>query len=396
MRAGTPARRVSVPVAGASELTLVVSDGRDGRRSDNANWAEAVLVGRKPVSPAKVIPTRPAKFKVQAAELTLQLSEEGTIVGATLAGQARAVSGETGLGGCTNVGTVTSRKLARGGLEFTRLVAHAQTGHRATVLERFLPTRDSVRWELEVRGLGGPWSTGIETRWQWPEASDARFWTAWDDPDTQPGAWRNPLEARSFTDRRFWFGAAHWSERNPDVSYVQWRGYRFVMPLAMVAEPQKDLGFSIALSPEDTLLEMSLTTRRRNALVFSRNDNRLSAERPVRFAMDLVVHAADWRAALGWMARRYPEYFNPPNPRALSLPAWQPIRIGSANWMSPSSRAWVTGSIGRLATTFLTWGCSCRRFPMRSVIRAWSRGTPPPSPSFVITPTVCARTGFMS
>ncbi len=319
MRAGTPVRRVSVAVAGASELTLVVSDGRDGRRSDNANWAEAVLVGRKPVSPAKVIPTRPVKFKVQAAGLTLKLSEEGTIVGATLAGQARAMSGETGLAGCTNVGAVRSRKLAGGGLEFSRLVAHAQTGHRATVIERFVPTRDSVRWELEVRGLGGPWSTGIETRWQWPEASDAKFWTAWDDPETQPGPWRNPLEAQPFTDRRFWYGAAHWSERDPDVSYVQWRGYRFVMPLAMVAEPQKDLGFSIALSPEDTLLEMSLTTRRRNALVFSRNDNRLSAERPVRFAMDLVVHVADWRAALGWMARRYPEYFDPPNPRAFEF-----------------------------------------------------------------------------
>jgi hypothetical protein len=30
--------------------------------------------------------------------------------------------------------------------------------------------------------------------------------------------------------------------------------------------------------------------------------------------MDLVGHEADWRGGLGWMVRRYPEYFNPPNP----------------------------------------------------------------------------------
>jgi len=32
--------------------------------------------------------------------------------------------------------------------------------------------------------------------------------------------------------------------------------------------------------------------------------------------MDLTVHEADWRAALGWMARRYREFFDPPNPKA--------------------------------------------------------------------------------
>jgi len=32
----------------------------------------------------------------------------------------------------------------------------------------------------------------------------------------------------------------------------------------------------------------------------------------MRFAMDLVFHAADWRGGLGWMVERYPEQFNPP------------------------------------------------------------------------------------
>ena len=31
--------------------------------------------------------------------------------------------------------------------------------------------------------------------------------------------------------------------------------------------------------------------------------------------MDLIGHEADWRGGLRWMAGRYPQYFNPPNPR---------------------------------------------------------------------------------
>ncbi len=31
--------------------------------------------------------------------------------------------------------------------------------------------------------------------------------------------------------------------------------------------------------------------------------------------MDLIGHEADWRGGLRWMAKQYPEYFNPPNPR---------------------------------------------------------------------------------
>jgi hypothetical protein len=35
--------------------------------------------------------------------------------------------------------------------------------------------------------------------------------------------------------------------------------------------------------------------------------------------MDLVAHPADWRGGLGWMARRYPQYFDPPNPIATQM-----------------------------------------------------------------------------
>jgi hypothetical protein len=44
MRGGDPAKRVSVSVAGAGELRLLVDDGGDGTAYDHANWADAKLV----------------------------------------------------------------------------------------------------------------------------------------------------------------------------------------------------------------------------------------------------------------------------------------------------------------------------------------------------------------
>ncbi len=73
-------------------------------------------------------------------------------------------------------------------------------------------------------------------------------------------------------------------------------------------------GLSLALSPADRVIELDLVTTRQGELVFSRSNNRIAKDRPVRFAMDLVAHPADWRAGLAWMVARYPQYFDPPNP----------------------------------------------------------------------------------
>ncbi len=50
--------------------------------------------------------------------------------------------------------------------------------------------------------------------------------------------------------------------------------------------------------------------------MFSRLFHRIAAERPVRFAMDLVPHEADWRGGLRFLVSHYPAYFNPSNPTA--------------------------------------------------------------------------------
>lgn len=320
LRVDSPAQRVSVPLTGVNELTLIVTDAGDGISADHANWAEAVLIG-KPKAEAPLPPPRPAKFNVGVSGLEIGLSDQGDMVGALL-GEARRplqLRGETMLARCTRVGPILTRESAGGGVEFTRQVVHALSGQRAVLTERFAPAQDSVHWEIEIRGEGGPWSTSIETRLRWPATNTTRFWTAWEDPEQKRDVWRDPLVLRPLVNQRFWYGAARWDEDHSGPGYQPTAGDGFVIPLLTVAEPEQDAAISLVLSPEDTLLEMSLSARQSGSFAFARNDHRISRTNTVRFAMDLVAHEADWRGGLRWMTRRYAEFFNPPNPRARDI-----------------------------------------------------------------------------
>jgi hypothetical protein len=255
---------------------------------------------------------------LRTANLTIELAEDGSIAGARIgkARARRALRGGTELPGCRLVAPVVSRALRGGGYEFQKRLRGEADGRGCVLVERFVPTPSSIRWELELRADGAPWSTNIVTRLAWPDPGDASLWTAWDDPDQQPDRWRDPLVWRPFAGRCLWYGAPHWDEAQPGAGYVPGRGDRFVIPLLTVAEPAEDLGLSLVLSPEDTLLELVLRTTAEGALAWERKDHRLVVGRPVRFALDLVAHEADWRGGLRWMVHRYAPYFDPPNPRA--------------------------------------------------------------------------------
>ena len=77
-------------------------------------------------------------------------------------------------------------------------------------------------------------------------------------------------------------------------------------------DDRKDIGVSLALSPEDILPEMTLETSANGHFAFSRLFCRISEKHPVRFAMDIVAHEGDWRGGMRWMTMRYPDFFEPP------------------------------------------------------------------------------------
>ena len=248
-------------------------------------------------------------FRIQSPLITSYLNKQGEITELTLTPAqgkrlASRVTGRTTLAGCS-VRHVAAKKLPKGGVEFTKTLVHTGDGQSCQLTERFLPAPSgSVRWEIEILGDGAPWSTPIETHLAWPATAETKFWTTWGDsrPEGATG-WNDPLIPARFGARSLHYGAS-------DI----WKSQGFSVPIATVLDTANDVGLSLALDPGDSVIEMDLNTTPAGEMVFARSNNRISKDRPVRFAMDLVAHAPDWRAALGWMVERYREQFDPPTP----------------------------------------------------------------------------------
>jgi hypothetical protein len=303
-----PAKQMGVDVRGVKELTLVVTDAGDGIGCDHADWGDAMLFADIPLSRPFAQPAadQSPKYEVSAKGIAVKLSANGGIVGATINGHEKAVSGETTLGGCIQIGPAKAGKLFFGrGVKFTRTLRHIASGKTLTVVDCFKPAGGSVRWEIDIVSDGDPWTTDIATELEYPATAATRFWTAWSDPEHRGGEWRDPLVLRPLARTVWTFGGSTGS------------GGYIALPLATVAEPVDDSGLSLVFSPEDMILCGSrLMTTQSGAIRFSRMNHRLGGGKPVRFEMDLIAHEADWRGGLRWMVNRYPKFFEPPNPHA--------------------------------------------------------------------------------
>jgi hypothetical protein len=258
-------------------------------------------------------------FKVGIPGFEVRLSAFGQVVGMTFGHQSRAVQGRSELAGCQIEGPVLVQKLRGAGVEFSRAEGNAD-GRRCQVTERFTPATNSVRWEVEIQSDDQDWSAPVITTLTWPEAAKAGVWAAWQDPvDPQSNAqlgdghlpWHDPLMARPFATMTWSFGEP--------PSYGFWKGDIVTLPLVSILEPDQDLGLSLVQSPQDTLLELKLITTSQGKVSWGREQHRFGGGRTVRFAMDLVPHRADWRAAMKWMTARYPAFFEPPNPRVQEM-----------------------------------------------------------------------------
>ncbi|MGH9444995.1 MAG: hypothetical protein ACRD3O_04605 [Terriglobia bacterium] len=254
-----------------------------------------------------------SEYKVNAKGIAVKLSPKGEIAGVIADGRKINLSGRTSLDGCTQAGTAKAEELSGGGVQFTRTLEDSASGRTLTVLDRFKPAEDSVRWKITIVSDGQPWTTKIVTELIYPATPATRFWAAWSDPvwstwsdpDKQTGEWRDPLVLRSLIDATWTYGG--WNT-TPD---------HIVLPLATVAEPTDDFALSLVFSPEDAILCGSrLTTTSSGSIRFSRANYRLGGGKPVHFEMNLVAHEADWRGGLRWLTARYSEFFEPPNPRA--------------------------------------------------------------------------------
>jgi hypothetical protein len=221
-------------------------------------------------------------------------------------------------------------------LSFRRRWFSEATGNSALVTDRFSGGNGSLRWEVEVAGLQGPWSTPIETYLVYPDSVSAKFWTAWGDPrlgdihgrspeqqaslgilpSDVTGNWSDPLLPIPFVNDTIWYGAPPFSYENPRIGFIPFQGNLLGIPLVTISEEQGDRGLSLILSPADTLLDVSLSVRSSGEMVFSRIHHRISSAVPIHFHMDLVAHESGWRGGLRWMTMNYPGYFDPNLPQA--------------------------------------------------------------------------------
>jgi hypothetical protein len=251
--------------------------------------------------------------------MTVSVNRAGEIceIEFTDRGQVRPVRAFTRLRDCKPVGPL---EFADNGTRarFQRKWVSSTTGESCLVIDRFSRGSGSVRWDVEVAGLGMPWSTAIETVLAYPADAGADFWTAWGDPrlgeisaETGSGTWADPLLTLPFLDETIFYGAPPYSYDNPRIGFIPFQGNLFGIPLVTVSEGRNDTGLSLVLSPEDNILDLSLRLRQSGELVFCRENHRIAAATPVRFRMDLVAHESGWRGGLRWMTGAYPGFFDP-------------------------------------------------------------------------------------
>ncbi|MEN9362118.1 MAG: hypothetical protein RL095_3653 [Verrucomicrobiota bacterium] len=263
---------------------------------------------------------RTGPFSVEAAGLTLELDSAGRIVGCKVLRSSRwNFSASTQLAGLHDADPPQLRRRSGGGVEIRRRLADGH-GHEAELLECFSPTQDSIRWEIEITSQDAPWSTAITSSFQYAASPESRFWTTWGHPDNQATAWADPLAWQAFAPRTWNYQFDDWSQvwkckhakGDPRANFIS-------IPMFTIAEPHQDAALTFMQSPEDVLLNMTLSEDDRGAVSLRRDCHRLGGGRAVKFSMDLTAHPADVRAGLGWVVNRYPAFFNPGNPRAHEL-----------------------------------------------------------------------------
>jgi len=285
------------------------------------------------------IPVRAGAVILQTKNLKLQITSEGEVTKAWIGenGIARDFTASTQIVDCEPEGAAQWRMLPNGGVEVDRTLVNTSTKASCQIIDRFLPLKDSIRWEVEIRGRDKTWGSLLQTRLHYPVLGDTRFWTSWAQPQYEsttlspslaaqvssppgdPASWKDPLVPLPFAKALLYYGAPFLDDQNPGIPFEPVGGNLFSIPLVSMLEPGPDIGLSCALSPEDEIIDMTLETGPNGDTIFSRLFNRISPAHPVRFSLNLIAHQADWRPALGWMSERYPGYFRPKNSNAAEL-----------------------------------------------------------------------------
>ncbi len=281
-------------------------------------------------------------IRIKTKELTFILSEQGEITGMQLAGgkSIKPFSLTTSLQGTKVKGAIISRKNVDGSVEFEKVLVNDSLKSSCILLERYIPTPNSIRCELTIKGNGAPWGTSIETKVAYPvRRGHSKMWTTWGAPQfdsTKMGgnqrktlrkfepirkvdnnhSWIDPLVPIPFANATYFYGAVFFSYDQKRVGFAPFQGNLFSIPMVSILEDSDNSGITIALSPQDNIIDLTMKTSEQGTIAFSRLFNRISKKNTISFSFDIIAHESDWRCGLSWMRDRYPGYFLPLNPLA--------------------------------------------------------------------------------
>lgn len=230
----------------------------------------------------------------------VKINGSGEIASLSLGdGSAIPVMAYTSLSRCEPVSDAKREDLGEKGIRYTRIFQDS-VGNRCTVSDLYIPTSDGVLWNVEVKGLGEPWTSPIETIMRYPVTPRSLCWTGWS--DCEGDKWIDPLEPRSFQDRVYSYGGDSIWDMNT-----------IALPLFTVIEKETDQGLTLLESPADTILEMKLATKADGRVSFERMNYKISKDHPIRLQMRLVTHNAEWKGGVNVMVNSYPDFFEPKN-----------------------------------------------------------------------------------
>jgi hypothetical protein len=259
----------------------------------------------------------PAKYSIKAPGITIRLDESGHIAECTV-GKKRKVFLLSYAGiqmdGFNREGGVVVKRLEGKGYSFISKVSDPR-GKKCTVTENFIPTKNSIRWEVVIEPEPGAkelWTVHVSSGVIIANQDAYRYWVPSTGKVLPDGNWEHPFNFKRFANRQYTYGST--GLENP-VEFVS-------LPVASVLDSVNDLGLSVVLSPEDPLLDVFLETDVLGTLgsvKIIRSSHRFEGGKTIRFSQDIVPHEADWRGGLKWITERYPVFFDPYNAWADSI-----------------------------------------------------------------------------
>lgn len=280
-------------------------------------------------------------YVVKSAGIELGINGDGQIISIRNGNKKSSVLGQTIIQGYKLKEVVGTEPLTNGGISIKKYLVNDSTKQSCSVVETFVPVNNAIRWNVSI--TGGHKETGIVVRSviKYVLNKSSLFWAPWGGPRYDSSnrqltdlikateskdikrtlkQWHDPLLPVPLSNQLMYYGAPYLRYEEPMIHCNPYREDVICIPMYTILDADKKRrGLLVYASPEDSIVDLTLTTTAEGEVSFSRLHSRLPAGKPVNYSIELASIENDWRSAMGRVTERYPDYFNPPLKHAFDL-----------------------------------------------------------------------------